>query len=238
MDSGGRSYGRSVSSPISTIRPAKPSARSVSAALAPASDAPTMTNVRSSAHDAQPTHPPSTAQCQPWSHEPARARRARPASVRRGHLVDDHPQPGGVVGRGPPQRREHRVERRRAARPTSASTSSRSTPAPGRTARREPGPAHHVPQRDALEQRALGPRAGAARPGRRRSGAAAPSPYAARVAVTAAAANRPVRTLVGPLERDQRGGGCRRSRRAARSTGSASRSIEHAPPGRPADSAE
>src|SRR5450756_1053754 len=41
----GRSYGRSASSPISTTRPSKPSARSVSAALAPARLAPTIMNV-------------------------------------------------------------------------------------------------------------------------------------------------------------------------------------------------
>src|SRR5690242_3861353 len=45
LDSGGRSYGGSVSAPTSTSRPAKPSSRRVSAALAPASPAPTTTNV-------------------------------------------------------------------------------------------------------------------------------------------------------------------------------------------------
>ena len=46
LDSGGRSYGRSASAPISTMRPSKPSSRRVSAALAPARPAPTITNVR------------------------------------------------------------------------------------------------------------------------------------------------------------------------------------------------
>ena len=45
LDSGGRSYGRSGSSPSSTTRPSKPSSRRVWAALAPARPAPTMTNV-------------------------------------------------------------------------------------------------------------------------------------------------------------------------------------------------
>ena len=43
FESGGRSYGRSASSPTSTTRPSKPSERRVSAALAPASPAPTIT---------------------------------------------------------------------------------------------------------------------------------------------------------------------------------------------------
>jgi len=43
LDSGGRSYGRSVSSPISTTGPSNPFWRRVSAALAPARLAPTIT---------------------------------------------------------------------------------------------------------------------------------------------------------------------------------------------------
>lgn len=46
LDSGGLSYGWSRSSPIRITRPVNPSDLSVSAALAPASPAPTMTNVR------------------------------------------------------------------------------------------------------------------------------------------------------------------------------------------------
>src|SRR5690606_30012097 len=46
LDSGGRSYGGSVSSPTSTTRPVKPSSRRTSAALPPAREAPTMTNTR------------------------------------------------------------------------------------------------------------------------------------------------------------------------------------------------
>ena len=52
--------GRSVSSPTSTTRPVKPSPRSVSAALAPASEAPTITNVRSSVIRLSLPHQPHT----------------------------------------------------------------------------------------------------------------------------------------------------------------------------------
>src|ERR1700730_6754064 len=45
FDSGGRSYGSSGSSPISTIRPANPDSRTVPAAVTPASPEPTITTV-------------------------------------------------------------------------------------------------------------------------------------------------------------------------------------------------
>ena len=45
FDSGGRSYGRCGSAPIATMRPSKPSRRSVSAARSPASDIPTIATV-------------------------------------------------------------------------------------------------------------------------------------------------------------------------------------------------
>ena len=59
-------------------------------------------------------------------------------------------------------------------------------------------PAHHVAQRDALEQRALGP-VPPARSGRRRTGAAAPSRTPPRRADRRGGTNRPIRTLVSRL---------------------------------------
>ena len=54
LDSGGRSYGRSASAPIRTRRPSKPSSRRVSAALAPARLAPTITNALVGRHRVPP----------------------------------------------------------------------------------------------------------------------------------------------------------------------------------------
>ena len=75
--------------------------------------------------------------------------------------------------------------------------------------------------------RAHSARTAAARRGRRRSGAAAPSPYAARVAATAAATNRPMSTLVARFSGDQCAAGCRRSRRPRRSTRVGQQVVEH-----------
>ena len=54
FESGGRSYGGVGSAPIRTTRPSNPSSRRVAAAVAPASEAPTMTNVRSGSRGLRP----------------------------------------------------------------------------------------------------------------------------------------------------------------------------------------
>src|SRR6185369_13167416 len=87
---------------MSTTGPLKPSARRVSAAFAPASPAPTITygSMTSLSH----TSPGQAG-------VPGRGGQISEA----GDLIDNHAQPGGVVGCGQPVRPQCRVERRRGA---------------------------------------------------------------------------------------------------------------------------
>src|SRR5580692_11717598 len=144
LDSGGRSYGSSGSEPTSTISPSKPSARRVSAALAPARLAPAITKVGMGLR----------------LRLAGRAEAVMPGYGRRvgeaRDLVDDDAAAFGVRSGRLPGRAQHRIEGLRRAALHGEGQLGQELAFPGLRLD-DSGPGHHVARGDPLQQRALQP---------------------------------------------------------------------------------